>query len=98
MGSFWNIIFSVVPLEDLVRTNGEKIYGTVMNGDDYRSMVWPESFLLVMGNESNGISESAIELCTDFVGIPGREEAVADSLNVAVSAAIIMASNKKGKM
>ena len=48
----------------------------------------PDNFVLVLGNESHGVSEEICEKATDFVKIEMSDNI--DSLNVAIAAGIIM--------
>ena len=60
---------------------------------DYRQLPQTDQFILVMGNEGNGISQEMATQADQLVHIPmpGR----AESLNVAVAAGILMFSLRK---
>ena len=60
---------------------------------DYRQLPQTDQFILVMGNEGNGISQEMAKQADHLVHIPmpGR----AESLNVAVAAGILMFSLRK---
>ena len=60
---------------------------------DYRQLSQTDQFILVMGNEGNGISQEMAAQADQLVHIPmpGR----AESLNVAVAAGILMFSLRK---
>ena len=60
---------------------------------DYRQLPQTDRFILVMGNEGNGISQEMVAQADQLVHIPmpGR----AESLNVAVAAGILMFSLRK---
>ena len=60
---------------------------------DYRQLPQTDQFILVMGNEGNGISQEMAAQADQLVHIPmpGR----AESLNVAVAAGILMFSLRK---
>ena len=47
----------------------------------------PKRFILVLGNESHGVSEETLELCEEKVYIPIKN---IDSLNVAIAGGILM--------
>lgn len=67
---------------------GKAVVGTHLLGrSDYRTS-YPESVLLVMGNEGAGMSEAMLDVCTHVVKIPMR--GVAESLNVATATALMM--------
>ncbi len=59
-----------------------------MRGENVFSFVPPPKFVLAVGNEGNGLSDEVRERATHTVRIP--MESTAESLNVAVSAGIIM--------
>lgn len=69
---------------------GISVLATTLSKDsvDYRELVPIENFVLVMGNEGQGISPLMVESANQLVhiGMKGR----AESLNVAVAAGILM--------
>ena len=65
-----------------------KVYGAVMDGTDISQIKVNENSLIVFGNESNGISEEIKNVISERITISKIGEA--ESLNVAVSAAIIL--------
>ena len=65
-----------------------KVYGAVMDGTDISQIKVNENSLIVFGNESNGISEEIKNVIFERITINKIGEA--ESLNVAVSAAIIL--------
>ncbi len=62
------------------------IFGALLNGNDIYETKWGKEGLILLGNEGHGISHSLLEKITVPVTIPRIGEA--ESLNVAVSAAI----------
>ena len=65
------------------------IYGTkVTHGLDLKTLEISEKFVIIMGNEGNGISELASELCDQFIWI--NINAQCESLNVGVATSIIL--------
>lgn len=65
------------------------VWGTHLKGAvDYRSIAWPESCVLMMGNEQSGLSDAHVAACDGLVKIPmaGR----ADSLNLAVATGVML--------
>lgn len=65
------------------------IYGTrVTHGIDLKTIEKSEKFVIIMGNEGNGISELASELCDQFIWI--NINAQCESLNVGVATSIIL--------
>ena len=65
-----------------------KVYAAVMDGKDINQIKVNENSLFVFGNESNGISEEIKNIISDRITI--NKVGDAESLNVAVSAAIIL--------
>ena len=65
-----------------------KVYGSVMDGNDISQIKVNENSLIVFGNESNGVSEEIQNVISDRITI--NKVGDAESLNVAVSAAIIL--------
>lgn len=72
-----------------LKDNGYKIYGTkVTYGKSLKSLEKVEKFVIIMGNEGNGISETSSELCDEFIYIDMN--ACCESLNVGVATSIIL--------
>ncbi|MEN9497664.1 MAG: hypothetical protein RL750_563 [Bacteroidota bacterium] len=62
-------------------------FAAVLNGTDYASVSGPG--ILMMGNESKGLSPELLQLATAPITIPRRGKA--ESLNVSVAAGILLA-------
>lgn len=73
-----------------VKQAGYPVYGTQLNpaAKDFRIVTPQGGFALVMGNEGRGMSEELLKQTTANLYIPMRGQA--ESLNVAVSAGILM--------
>jgi len=71
---------------------GFSVVCSSLDGEDFRrGGAWPERTVLVVGNEANGVSMEVQSMADRFVRIPhGAGEAGVESLNAAVSAAILM--------
>ena len=65
-----------------------KVYGAVMDGNNINKIQVNEDSLIVFGNESNGISKEIKNLISERITI--NKVGDAESLNVAVAAAIIL--------
>ncbi|MBW8060589.1 MAG: RNA methyltransferase [Solirubrobacterales bacterium] len=63
------------------------VYGAVLNGENIYQKKMCKNGLIILGNETEGISDAIVAFVTDKISIPsfGR----AESLNVAVAAAIV---------
>ncbi|MCF6515135.1 RNA methyltransferase [Lactobacillus sp. S2-2] len=71
------------------------VYGTELNPDayDYTQIKPTEDFALIMGNEGNGMRDNLIKSTDKNLYIPIKGSA--ESLNVAIAAALIMFKIKK---
>lgn len=79
---------------------GKKIWGTFMDGRDiYRETSLSPDGLVIMGNESRGISESIEALVTDRLTIPSFSSSDggngSESLNVAMATAITLSEFRR---
>ncbi len=71
------------------------IYGTkVDGGTDVSSIDYPSKLALVMGNEGNGVSDSILNMCDDYIYINMSN---CESLNVGVATSIILYEISKRK-
>mgnify|MGYP005777217699 CR=1 FL=1 len=72
-----------------LKDEGYKIYGTrVTHGKDLKTIEKSDKFVIIMGNEGNGISEVSSELCDEFIYIDMNSNC--ESLNVGVATSIIL--------
>jgi len=72
-----------------LKDEGYKIYGTnVKMGKSLKSIAKVEKFVIIMGNEGNGISEVSSELCDEYLYIDMNDNC--ESLNVGVATSIIL--------
>ena len=92
VGAVFDIdIVLVTNLNNTIKTlkdNGFWIYGTIMNGEDYREVDYNGKVCLVIGNEEKGISKLVKENCDFLVSIPITSKI--DSLNASVAAGILI--------
>lgn len=88
-------------LSDLVFANGGKVYGTFLDGQDiYRRELdsgTDTPVVIVIGNESEGISKSMEKLVTDRLYIPPypADDPGSESLNAAVATALTVAEFRR---
>lgn len=95
MGSFTRIAFRAVNLvEELAKTRG-KVYGAYLNGKNVHDERFESGGLIVIGNESRGISPELEKFITDKITIP--RFGMAESLNAAIATAIICDNVKRKK-
>mgnify|MGYP003574936763 FL=1 len=86
MGSLCRINIQYTSLNSFLTKAKLPIYGALLNGANIYQTRWGNEGLILLGNEGHGISKELIEKINFPVTIPRFGEA--ESLNVAVSAAI----------
>jgi RNA methyltransferase, TrmH family len=89
MGSLIRVEVIYTDLSEYIRSNsGIPLYASSLDGEDLHEKIRVTDALLMMGNESKGISPALQSLATKKIRIPrlGR----AESLNVAVAAGILL--------
>lgn len=89
MGSVFRVNVHYQSLPSFLEKCKLPIYGAVMNGPSIDSVALPESAVLVIGNEGQGISDEVNRLISHPISIPRFGSA--ESLNAAVAAGILMA-------
>ncbi len=92
MGAIFRTKVTYCDLEAYLRnaqTDGIPIYGATLGGSNLYQTALQRPALLVMGNESRGISSSVAALLTQSLTIPNIG-ATAESLNAAVATAILL--------
>ena len=87
MGSFTRVRFYQTNLSEyLMNSNCQKI-GAAMNGQNIHKLKISAPAIIVLGNESKGLSKTVLNSIDEVVSIPRFGKA--DSLNVAMAAAVI---------
>ncbi|MGN0990684.1 MAG: 23S rRNA (guanosine(2251)-2'-O)-methyltransferase RlmB [Candidatus Ventricola sp.] len=71
-----------------LKREGIWIYGTAMNGEDYRRVDFSGPAALVIGSEGEGMSRLVEENCDKIVSLPMKGHI--DSLNASVAAGILL--------
>ena len=72
------------------------VFGTYMDGDNVYKSELPETGILVMGNEANGISDAVSKTVTNRLAIPRFGDLKStESLNVATATAILLSEFKR---
>src|SRR5690606_2583191 len=87
MGSFTRVQFFYGDLSEIFSKWQLPIYGAFLNGKNVHDMAKPAPGILLMGNESKGISPALEQRVTHKMTIPGFGHA--ESLNVAIATAIL---------
>jgi len=71
-----------------LKKEGVWVYGTAMNGEDYRKVNFAGGAAIVIGSEGEGISRLVAENCDKVVSLPMKGHI--DSLNASVAAGILL--------
>lgn len=93
MGSFIRVRLWYRPLQDFLRLSKLPVYGALLKGESINQVPGISKGILVIGNESKGISKELIPFITHPVTIPGIGGA--ESLNAAVATGIVLSHLKK---
>ena len=86
MGSLARMNIFYTDLNTFIENANLPVYGASLDGNNIYTVNWGHEGLILLGNEGHGISEKLIKKITTSVTIPRIGKA--ESLNVAVSAAI----------
>jgi len=88
MGSFCRVAIQYVSLIDYLTAVRKPIYGTFLNGLDVHTLSFSNGGLIVIGNESHGISTEVERLVSQKITLPRYGKA--ESLNAAIAAGIVL--------
>jgi RNA methyltransferase, TrmH family len=96
MGAILHVNVFYYSLPDLLIKTGEKklpVYGTLLNGNSIYNYSLINSGVILLGNESKGISNELLPYITDKIMIPGigTNTPGIESLNVSMAASIVFA-------
>ncbi len=89
MGSLCRVNVTYQELPELLKDINIPVFGAMLNGNSLYETQWGTEGLVILGNEGKGVSPEIIDLIDRPVTIP--RVGGAESLNVAVSAAIFCA-------
>ncbi|MBR8765720.1 tRNA (guanosine(18)-2'-O)-methyltransferase [Porphyromonas levii] len=93
MGALGNVtIYQNIDLPEFLPSHFSNIITTAMDGQDYRTAVIPPNSVIIFGNEGSGISSELLSIANNRITIPRAESSISDSLNVSLSAAILLSS------
>lgn len=98
MGSIFRVKVVNSDIPDLCRRfklNGMNVYGTFLDGDNIYEQAIDKEGLIVMGNESNGVSAEVEAEVNSRLYIPSYGGSRAESLNVAVATAVTLAEFRR---
>ena len=95
MGSFFRTNVVYTDLKEFFISNKDlTVYGALLTGDNvYKKELKSNGSVLLMGNESKGISDELIPFVTDSISIP--KYGGAESLNVSIATAILCSECKR---
>jgi TrmH family RNA methyltransferase len=93
MGSFIRIRVHYVDLDEFLNTTELPIYGAVLGGKVIHEMNKLAPGILIMGNESKGMSEQMKAKCDELLMIPSFGGA--ESLNVAMATTVLLDNLKR---
>ena len=96
MGSIARVNVVYTNLQEYLKNTPLPVYGTFMDGDNIYKAGLPESAVVVMGNEANGIAPATEAHITNRIAVPrfGNLQQT-ESLNVATAAAIILSEFRR---
>jgi len=96
MGSLTRINISYLDIENYISDTDAIVFGTFMDGENIYSTKLPESGVVVLGNEANGISDKINSQIDIKLTIPqfGNDKST-ESLNVANATAIILSEFRR---
>jgi len=102
MGSFCRVevVDTDLPALFVRPTCPKKIYGTFLEGKNIYNQELSETAMIIIGNESRGISPAVEKFVTDKITIPSYpltydEEKHAESLNAAIATAVVCAEFRR---
>ncbi len=94
MGSLGRVNVNYCNLEEVIHSKPDfiKVFGTVLNGTNIDDIPKPNRGIIMIGNESRGISKELLKLVDEKITIPNvtlPDGSSAESLNASIAAAII---------
>ena len=96
MGALGNVnIYQDIDLVNFLPQHFSTIIATAIGGEDYRIATIPSDSVIIFGNEGSGISMELLDIANNRITIPRAESSISDSLNVSLSAAILLSSLTK---
>lgn len=90
MGSIIRVNVLYTPLKSFLEETALPVYGTFMSGASAYSIGFPEKGILLLGNEAHGIDPGLAGSIDHSISIPQFGAQSAESLNVAMAAAILL--------
>jgi TrmH family RNA methyltransferase len=94
MGSFCRVNVYYTSLPEFLAQHSGPVYGTFLGGADVHKMTFDNGGIIVVGNESNGISPAVEALVTQKITIPKFGNA--ESLNASIATGVILDNLRRG--
>jgi TrmH family RNA methyltransferase len=95
MGSFCRVRWFYADLKRVLAKSVVPVYGACLEGQNVHTLELGEEGIILMGNESKGISREVMPFVHQKISIPKFGEA--ESLNVAIATAVICDNFKRKK-
>jgi len=97
MGSVFRVHVHYASLPEVIQNNGSglPVYGALLDGENIFQQQLSKKAILVIGNESHGISDAVRSLIDYPVKIPSMDSG-AESLNASVATAVMCAEFRRG--
>lgn len=99
MGSAFRVKCIQVTADQLEKLSQDFAFvGTDMDGLSVYQFQFPKRVIIVLGNEGQGMSENIKSRISGKISIPGADKLGAESLNVSISAGIILSELQRKRM
>lgn len=95
MGSLSRVSVEYTDILSFLQQTELPIFAATLGGENVYKTQLPQSAILVMGNEANGISNEVLKCCQNRITIPQFGNFTAESLNVAVATAILISEFRR---
>lgn len=96
MGSFTRVKVTYTDLESFLEKFPFTVFGTFLDGENIYTQCFPSKGIIILGNESHGISKKVEKWVTHRIAIPQWGNKTVESLNVAAAAAIALSEFRRG--
>ncbi|NOX46827.1 MAG: RNA methyltransferase [Chlorobi bacterium] len=102
MGSLTRVCVHYTDLVAFLKNipDGLPVYGTLLDGKNIYDTQLSENGIIIIGNESRGISKELLSFITEpiyFPHFPSTQKAGAESLNASVATAVVLAEFRRQK-
>jgi TrmH family RNA methyltransferase len=94
MGSFTRVNIYYTSIQEYLTNTELSVFGAYLDGKNVHNINFPKGGLVLIGNESHGISPELEKFVTDKITIPRFGQA--ESLNAGIATAIICDNIRRG--